>query len=579
MPHRALSSRTFQPTTEARHRGRAQKGEDSSVGSVRNRITSLRNRTYDLISGGNKSTIDTIRTAPPPSPLAPVNLTDPKEIHRVMDTAARIGDLLLSAGTGNTDAKAQIRAVTSSYGLYGCHVDITLNTVTIYFAANGIEGINGPISTFRVVHSLNTDFSRLTEVDRLIRSIVNGATELELARKILTDIETSPPPYRIRWATMSWGGFAGSVALMLGGEPLVALIATITTVIIMATNVWLASKSLPLFFQNFIGGIIATIPAAVSYSFARALDVYLPPSLIIASCIVAMLAGLTLVQALQDGVTGAPVTSSARFYETVLMTGGIISGIGVGLILAGQLGMTLPPIDTSSTQGNFGGAAIQVLGGVGAALFFALAAFCARRALAISTFTALIAYSFYRLVLLEIGLGAVTSAGITAAFVGLAGGLLSRRYLIPPQITAIVGITPLLPGLALYRGMYSMLTDQFVFGISNLGIALATATALAAGIVLGEWVARRLRRPRILYRHNDLRRPPARRARGRRTPTSDARRPGGIVHWRLRRRRSGETPWLPDPFSYPQDEPGDDRDDRSSSAGDTPDGAPDAQTG
>lgn len=521
------------------------------MGRVTNRITSLRNRAYDLVSGGNKSTIDTIRTAPPPSPLAPVNLTDPAEVHRVMDTAARIGDLLLASGTSNTDTRAQIRAVTSSYGLYRCHVDITLNTITIYTSSNGTSA---PINTFRVVRSLNTDFSRLTEVDRLVRSIVNGATELELARSILDDIETSPPPYRIRWAVLSWGGFAGSVALMLGGEPLVAVIATITTVIIMATNVWLASKSLPLFFQNFFGGIIATIPAAVSYSFARSLDIYLSPSLVIASCIVAMLAGLTLVQALQDGVTGAPVTSSARFYETVLMTGGIISGIGVGVILTAELGMTLPPIDTSSTQGNFGGAAVQVLGGVGAAMFFALASFTARRALVIATVTALIAYSFYRLVLLEMGLGAVTSAGVTAAFVGLAGGLLSRRYLIPPQITAIVGITPLLPGLALYRGMYSMLTDQFVFGISNLGIALATATSLAAGVVLGEWVARRLRRPRILYRHNDLRRPPARRARGRRGSGagsgsgSGAERPAGPAHWTVRRQRRRGTPWLPDPF-------------------------------
>jgi uncharacterized membrane protein YjjP (DUF1212 family) len=215
----------------------------------------LRNKVSAMLFSGNRSTIDTIRTAPPPSPLAPVDLTDTAQVHLVMDTAARIGDLLLAAGTGNTDAKAQVKAVTSAYGLYGCHVDITLNTITIYSPSTDSTR---PISTFRVVHSLNSDFSRLTEVDRLIRSIVNGATGLELTRKILTDIETSPPPYRIRWATLAWGGFAGAVALMLGGEPLVALIATITSIIIMATNVWLGSKSLPVFFQNFTGGIIAT---------------------------------------------------------------------------------------------------------------------------------------------------------------------------------------------------------------------------------------------------------------------------------------------------------------------------------
>lgn len=54
-------------------------------------MTNLRHRASDMLFGGNRSTIDTIRMAPPPSPLAPVDLTDPLSIHRVTDVAARIG--------------------------------------------------------------------------------------------------------------------------------------------------------------------------------------------------------------------------------------------------------------------------------------------------------------------------------------------------------------------------------------------------------------------------------------------------------------------------------------------------------
>jgi hypothetical protein len=96
--------------------------------------------------------------------------------------------------------------------------------------------------------------------------------------------------------------------------------------------------------------------------------------------------------------------------------------------------------------------------------------------------------------------------------------------------------------------MYSLLTDQLVVGISNLGIALATATALAAGVVFGEWIARRLRRPRILHRYEGLRRPRVRRSRGRRGEESGRRAP---VHWQIRRlRRRGTTPWLPSRDQY-----------------------------
>lgn len=474
-------------------------------------MTNLRHRASDMLFGGNRSTIDTIRMAPPPSPLAPVDLTDPLSIHRVTDVAARIGDLLLSSGSGNSDTKAQILAVTSSYGLYGCHVDITLNTITIY--TRSTDHSDPPVMTFRVVNALKTDFSRLTEVDRLIRSIVNGATPVEMATDIVTELERRPLPYRMRWIPPAWGGFAGAIGLLLGGGPVISLIALVTTTIIMAVTLWLSGKRLPPFFQNLFGGVIATIPAALTYNFARDLHVHVSPSIVIASCIVAMLAGLTLVQALQDGVTGAPVTASARFFEIVLMTGGIIAGVAIGIQLMSRLGMTLPPLDTSTPDlGGVSGVTLRILGGVGAAMFFCIAEFCDRRALVVATFTTFVVFTFHQVAMPVIGMDSVTGVGAVAVLIGLAGGLLSRRFLIPPQITAIAGITPLLPGLSLYRGMYSLLSDQMVQGLSSLGIALATATALAAGVTFGEWIARHLRKPRILHRDLGLRRPRARRA-------------------------------------------------------------------
>ncbi len=81
---------------------------------------------------GRIATIDAVKAAPPPSPLAPVDLTNPAQVAGVMDVAARIGDILLSSGTSNRDTVAQIHAVASAYGLHYAHVDITLNTITIF---------------------------------------------------------------------------------------------------------------------------------------------------------------------------------------------------------------------------------------------------------------------------------------------------------------------------------------------------------------------------------------------------------------------------------------------------------------
>lgn len=484
----------------------------------------------DLLFSGNRATIDAIRMAPPPSPLAPIDFSDTSKIHAVMDLATRIGDLLLAAGTGNSDAKANIKAVASAYGLHYTHVDITLNTITIYAYYDVTQN---PASAFRVVHSLTTDFSRLVEVDQLIRSICRGGVSLEEAQKILFKIETSPLPYRNRYALLSWGFFAGAVALLLGGGWGVAAVATVTTIFTVFANAWLASKSLPVFFQNVLGGFIAVMPAGIAYRLADKIGLYLPPSLVVASCIVALLAGLTLVQALQDGVTGAPVTSSARFFETLLHTGGIIAGIGAGIQLTTFIGLTLPPLDTSQTVGILGSTSVQIISGALATMFFCAACFTERQATIVAFATTLVASFAYYLLLNSFNMGGLTAAAVAAIIVGFAGGVLSRRFQIPPQITAAAGITPFLPGLALYRGMSSILNDQFVIGISNLALALGTATALAAGVVLGEWVARRIRRPALPHMRGVVPTP-------RLTASGRVRQP---LHWRRRQNKGVKSLW------------------------------------
>ncbi|MBE7194519.1 MAG: threonine/serine exporter family protein, partial [Gordonia polyisoprenivorans] len=65
-------------------------------------------------------------------------------------------------------------------------------------------------------------------------------------------------------------------------------------------------------------------------------------------------------------------------------------------------------------------------------------------------------------------------------------------------VVAVAGITPLLPGLAVYRGLYGLLNDQTLDGLTWAGSALGVGCALAAGVTLGEFIARTLRRPRIV---------------------------------------------------------------------------------
>lgn len=444
------------------------------------------------LRSGRIATIDAAKAAPPPSPLAPIDLTDHSQVAGVMNLAARIGDILLSSGTSNSDTKVQIRAVTSAYGLYYCHVDITMNTITI-FTNIGIER-KMPVNVFRVVHKLDTNFSKLSEVDRLIRSIQAGATPPDIAEKILDDLEQSPASYGFLIAILGWSTFGGAIAVMLGGDWVVSLIAFLTSGIIIGASAFLGKHGLPPFFQNVTGGLIATMPAAVAYALAIDYGLEIKPSQIIASGIVVMLAGLTLVQSLQDGITGAPVTASARFFETLLFTGGIVAGVGLGIQVSGAAGVMLPALESAAAP-NPTSIALRVIAGGVAAAAFAVACYAEWSSVMIAGITGFMGSAFYYFVLVSVEAGAIVAAATAATAIGFAGGLLARRFLIPPLIIAISGITPMLPGLSIYRGMYAALHEQTLVGFTNIAVALATACSLAAGVVFGEWVARRLRRP------------------------------------------------------------------------------------
>lgn len=443
------------------------------------------------------ATIDAARTSPPPSVLAPVDLQDPTQVAAVMTIAARIGEILIANGTTSSDAIAQIRTVTSSYGLHYCHVDITVNVINMNAIIGGKD--RTPVTVFRVVTMMSENYQKLQDVDRLIRGIRAGKVPPEKAEKILDDIERSPIPYRNTRFLLGWAVMGAAVSILLGGDLLMALVGGITAFLIMGFNKVLSRNDLPYFFHCVLGGFIATIPAAVFYDFSASIGRTIVPSQVIASGIVVLLAGLTLVQSLLDGITGSPLTASARFFNTMLNTGGIIAGVAMGLFFTDLAGVSLPPVETMAPKPSMESVIWRIFGSATAAASFAVTCFAKRSAILVSFITAAAGSSIYYLFLIPFGTDRFLATAACATVVGLAGGLIARRFMIPPVITAVAGVTPFLPGSGIYRGMYAVLNEQMVVGMTNIFSAIATCMALAGGVVFGEWVARRIRAPQ-LYR-------------------------------------------------------------------------------
>ena len=322
------------------------------------------------------------------------------------------------------------------------------------------------------------------------------------ARDELDAIITAPHPYK-RWiATLAWGALAFATAGTLGGGLLACLVSALSAMTIDRVNRRLNKHGLPFFFQYAVGGAIATAPPLALYVLSPKLGLQFEPTVAIAAGLVVLLAGLSLVGSVGDVITGAPVTAAGRFFELVMMTAATIAGVALVLHLASRFGAPYIAISANAPPA-LAEVAVRVAFGAASAAAFALACYAERTALVAAAFGGA-AGTMGFLLAQGAGVGAVVASFVAAVPVGLVGRLMERRNLTPPLIVSISGIVPLLPGLSLLHGIYAILNDQLIIGLTSVLAALGISTALAAGVALGEWGSWRVRRRRLRVRRKRL---------------------------------------------------------------------------
>lgn len=410
---------------------------------------------------------------------------DEATVHLVLDLALRVGEAQLASGVGAADVTATIIDVTGAYGLPHTEVDVTFTAITVC-CHRGTEA--APITTLRVVRSRSLDFTRLAELEHLIGRMKAGSATARDAYAELDRITTAPHPYP-RWvATAAWAGMAAAVAVLVGGGLLLALLAAVVTAVIDRVGRLLNRRNLPFFFQQVVGGGLATAVALVMY--ATDLLPTVRPSLLVAVGIVVLLSGLSLVSTVQDAISGYNVTAAGRTMEIVLLTAGLISGVALALRAGVQFGVRtsiaepLPALITDVP--------VQFAAGSATSFFFAMASYAQPRALLVAAVAGAVGTTSFGLLAVT-GTNAITSSAVAATLVGFGGAVLSRRLRIPTLVVSVAGITPLLPGWTVYRGLYQLTAEGDSEGLSTLVLATGVALALAGGVVLGEHLARPVR--------------------------------------------------------------------------------------
>ncbi len=420
-------------------------------------------------------------------PTAPSGLraqpsrVDDLTAHAALGLALRIGEAMLAVGVSAADVTATVLRVAAAYGMTSCQVDVTFTSVTVsYDRANAV-----PLTAMRIVRTRGMDYTRLQGITDLARAVGTGGVDIEQAHRRLDQVVSAPQTYRRGVRSLGWPVLAGSVGVLLGGGWLVAVIAAGTTAVVERLMRVLNRRGLPLFFQQAAGAAVATGVAVLLVAW----DVGVRSSLVVAAGIVVLLAGLSLVGAAEDAISGFPVTAAARAFEVVTLTAGIVVGIAGVLDLAQRAGIPLAVVNTATSSPPFG---VGLVASAGISAAWALASQARPRAGAVAAGAGALAWTTVWTVG-ALGGGPEVAAAAGATVVGLAGELLTERLRIPPLVVAVCGIVPLLPGLAIYQGLFTIIVAaDLEGGLSTLVGAGAVGLALAAGVTLGEHLGRPL---------------------------------------------------------------------------------------
>lgn len=434
--------------------------------------------------------------SPQGPPTAPIPVwTAPDGIDRdtgkqVIDLAMMVGVGLLATGAPAVEATIAMLQITNAYGLRSVHADVTYNSVAVSYHRGPLAD---PMTMMRVVGIGRQDFTRLGRLLAAVDDVATRRPAVDEARERVAGILRAPHPYR-RWIiTLATALLAAAAAVMIGASAVVAVVAFLAAGTVHRVQLGLSRRGISTFFQQAAGGAIATGVALLvtlpqdgqgDWTWLRSLS----PTPIVASTIVVLFAGLSVVGSARDAIEGYYITAGAKAFEVIFLTVGIVAGISTVLALGALAGH---PVTIRSGQPTISSAIAVGCAAVLAAAF-AVASYAMPRAIVVSGAGGAVGYLVY-LWLGQAGAGAVSASALAAGVAGFFAQLFARRVKVPAIAATTASILPLVPGRAVYQGLTEMVhgrDDGSLTGLSTLVGAAGVGLGLAAGVTFGIYLAR-----------------------------------------------------------------------------------------
>lgn len=411
---------------------------------------------------------------------------------RALRLAISLADQLASMGVAVSDVVHMCLGVTNTYCKRKVHIDVSSTLITV---SQDRGNDREPLTLIRTISFRKTNYRKIQALQSLALNIRNHKIKLDDAEVELDEI-VSLTKFYPRWMRHAMGGsVSAGVIILYAGSPLMILLAFLMGSLASWAIDFLSRQGLTTFFIQILVSLGITLISALVVWLNVKLSLNMNPTLMLVGGIVMLVAGMMIVGAFQDAIDEYYVTANARLLKVILATSGVVIGVLLGLYVAGKFGISFPATPERLPLADEG---TRYLGAFIIASGFAAGNHATRWTFLMSGSAGLLSYFILQL-MMDLGLGVVVSSGIAATVVGLLATFGSRFWHFPSIAIISAAIVPLVPGLALYNGLMSLVdfppgTPQFMLGLSVLMRAVAIGLAVATGATLGNMVGRPLRR-------------------------------------------------------------------------------------
>ncbi|MFW0120664.1 threonine/serine exporter family protein [Rothia sp. CCM 9419] len=434
----------------------------------------------------------------------------------VLNFTLRLAETMFHYGADAMDVDSAIVAVCSAYGLEDVEVDITNQSVII----NYVSDVDGHVeildsrrrtlkeerfshTVVRVVRSTSDNYASLADIYRLIHKITHRGIDREEAEKTLNAINAQKKPYSPMVVWLANIIAAGTLTMGIGGSGYAAALSAMVWVIVHFITRIMNKMGMPSFFNMAACAAVITFVAIYATddgSILHSIGLNVSGPHIVAAGLIMLLPTFRLVSAVQDAINGFPVTAAGRFVSTGMSFLGLVVGLASGVTVLSIT--TATTIDVS--QSVFAKPTIvdNIFWMTVATLAIAITTHARLKTLWWIALVTLSGLSTYHVYTFFLGEGAGRGNTAVAAFViGMVSTYLAYRLHAPQAIFAIPSLTFLLPGLSLFRGMYSFTVETDTLNsmpgvITAAAIIVAMASGVALGHYLMQWLIQRFGRER-----------------------------------------------------------------------------------